>query len=142
MNSKILTSKIEYKEFDKSLKLSSFSVIFTFLFIYISQFLSKSYILNVLDLAIAVILVSSILIFLIKSINLIKVINSDLDNKYENIIVKKPLGYFLLFIIFIIGISTIFIETDYRISLNIISVFLISTPIVSIYMFFNKKITQ
>lgn len=134
-----ISKKAEYFEFNKHIKISSFSLIVIILFIYFSQFFSINKFLIFIDIAISVFFVSSMIISLIKSLNLIKIINLEVKDDYEYTKTKKLIGVFFLFVIFIIGVVLIFVQNNYRVSANILSVFFMSIPILSFYFIFNKN---
>lgn len=128
-----ISKKVEYFEFNKYIKISGFSLIITILFVYFSQFFSINKFLIFIDIAVAVFFVSSMILSLIKSLNLIKVFNFEDKYDYEHTKTKNLMGIFFLFVIFIIGVALIFMQNNYRVSANVLSIFFMSIPILSFY---------
>lgn len=128
-----ISKKVKYFEFNKYIKISGFSLIITILFVYFSQFFSINKFLIFIDITVAVFFVSSMIVSLIKSLNLIKVFNLEDKHDYEHTKTKNLMGIFFLFVIFIIGVALIFMQNNYRVSANVLSIFFMSIPILSFY---------
>lgn len=134
-----ILKKIEYQDFDKYIKISCISLIFMILFVYFSQFFELNNFLIFIDVSISVFFVSSVLISIIKSLHLIKTINSDVKGNYEDIKPRKLIGIFFLLCIFVVGVATLFFQTNYRVSANILSIFFMCIPILSFYFLYKKE---
>lgn len=134
-------NKPEYLDFTKLVKVSSGIVFFLVLFIYFSQFFSDNYFIKVFEVFITVFFIVFLVLTFIKSLELIRVLNLEMEDKYELNYLRKIIGMVFLIAMFFLGFFLVFIftsYTNYHIGADVLGVFLMSVPILSIYSIFFK----
>lgn len=144
MVNKFLNTK-EYLDFNKFLKISSGILFCLIVFIYLSQFFDNNNFIKIIDVTISVIFVSSVTIVFVKSLALIRVVGFEVKGGGDVIKSKKLIGIIFLILIFGFGFFLVAVfnsYTNYHISSNVLGVFLMSAPILSIYFFLKKKINS
>jgi len=141
MNNKF-SNTIEYLDFNKYLKISSSILFCLVVFIYLSQFFEYNNFIKIIDIVISVVFVSSVTLAFVKSLALLKVVDLEEEGKYEIVKSKKIIGTIFFILMFVSGFFLVSIfnsYTNYHISSNVLGVFLMSIPILSIYSIFFKK---
>ena len=136
------SNTIEYLDFNKYLKISSGILFCLVVFIYLSQFFEYNNFIKIIDMVVSVIFVSSVTLAFVKSLALLKVVSLEEKGKYEIVKSKKIIGTIFLILMFVSGFFLVSIfngYTNYHISSNVLGVFLMSIPILSIYSIFLKK---
>lgn len=133
-----ILKKIEYQEFNKAIKISSFFLIAMILFIYFGQFFIKNIFITFFDILLSVLFMVSIFISIVKSIKLIKIINLERKNDLKITKPKKMTGILFLVILFFIGSGIMFLPTSYKVSAHVLSVFCVSISLFSFYLVLKK----
>ncbi|MDO5543832.1 MAG: hypothetical protein Q4F77_11050 [Acinetobacter sp.] len=134
-----ILKKIEYQDFEKFIKISSISLVVMILFIYFGQFFKVNKFIFFIDVIISVFFVSSLIVSIIKSVHLIKIINLDVKDNYEHKKLRNFISILFLLSMFTIGVALMFLQTNYRVSANILSIFFMSIPLLSFYFLCNKN---
>ena len=144
MVNKFLNTK-EYLGFNKFLKISSGILFCLIVFIYLSQFFDNNGFIEIIDVIISIIFVSSVTLVFIKLLALIRVVGLEVEGGCDAVKSKKIIGIIFLILVFGFGFFLVAVfnnYTNYNVSSNVLGIFLMSAPILSIYFFLKKKINS